>query len=97
MRVMLLSEIGRGVAIGSVATTLALGKPLVGMLMAVSAVEGILETFSQLAERSYVGLIVERDQVNSAGEQFRTHRDIVVLDWHTGLPGAPHDLSQRGA
>lgn len=80
MRVMLLSEIGRGVAIGSVAATLALGKPPVGILMAVSAAEGILETFSQLAERSYIGLIVERDQVNSAlvRTEARTHLVLVA-------------------
>jgi MFS family permease len=65
-RVMLLSELGRGVAIGAVAATLAFGNPMVALLMAVAVIEGILEVFSSLAERRYVRSIVERDQISSA-------------------------------
>jgi predicted MFS family arabinose efflux permease len=34
--------------------------------MAVAVIEGVLEVFSSLAERRYVGSIVERDQISSA-------------------------------
>ena len=77
-RALLLSELGRGIAIGAVALTLALGKPIVALLMAVAVIEGVLEVFSRLAERRYVGSLVERDQISSA--LVRTEaRDHVVL------------------
>ena len=56
--VMLLSEVGRGVAIGAVVATLAFGKPMVWLLMAVAVIEGVFEVFSVLSERSCVGSIV---------------------------------------
>src|ERR1700722_17072686 len=39
-RAMLLSELGRGLAIASVAVTLALGKPIVALLITVAVIEG---------------------------------------------------------
>ncbi len=79
-RVMLLSEFGRGVAIGAVAVTLAFGRPMVPLLMAVAVIEGVLEVFSGLAERRYVGSIVGRDQVSSAlvRTEARTHVVLVA-------------------
>ncbi len=77
---MLLSEFGRGVAIGAVAVTLAFGRPMVPLLMAVAVIEGVLEVFSGLAERRYVGSIVGRDQVSSAlvRTEARTHVVLVA-------------------
>ena len=79
-RVMLLSELGRGVVIGAVAATLAFGKPMVPLLMAVAVIEGVLEVVSGLAERTCVGSIVRRDQVSSAlvRTEARTHVVLVA-------------------
>jgi MFS family permease len=79
-RAMLLSELGRGLAIASVAVTLALGKPIVALLIAVAVIEGVLEVFSGLAERRYVGSFVEADEVSSAlvGMEARTHVVLVM-------------------
>lgn len=79
-RAMLLSELGRGVAIASVAVTLALGKPSVALLIAVAAIEGALEVFSGLAERRYVGSFLEHDEVSSAlvGMEAGTHVALVM-------------------
>ena len=77
---MMLSELGRGVAIASVAVTLALGKPSVALLIAVAVIEGALEVFSGLAERRYIGSFVEHDEVSSAlvGMEARTHVVLVI-------------------
>src|SRR5580700_9106709 len=48
-QVMLLSELGRGVAICTVAAALTFGKPIVALLMALAVIEGVLEVFSGLA------------------------------------------------
>lgn len=79
-RVMLASEVGRGLAIGAVAVTLAFGRPMVALLIAVAVVEGVLEVFSVLAERSCVGSIVERQQISSAlvRTEARTHVVLVA-------------------
>jgi MFS family permease len=79
-RAMLLSELGRGLAIASVAVTLAIGKPLVALLIAVAVIEGVLEVFSGLAERRYVGSFVEPDEVPSAlvSMEARTHVALVA-------------------
>jgi len=63
---MLTSELGRAVAIGMIAITLALSRPTVTLLMAVAIIEGVLEVFSTLAEKRYVGSLVERTQISSA-------------------------------
>src|SRR6185437_15078202 len=65
-RAMIFSEFGRGVAIATVAATIALGRAMVPLLIAVAIIEGVLEVFSGLAERRYVGSLVERSQVSSA-------------------------------
>ena len=68
---MLVSEVGRGVAIAAVAVTVGIGKPSVPLLTAAAVVEGILEVFSALAERRWVGSLVRRDEVPSALVQHR--------------------------
>jgi MFS family permease len=78
-RVMLLSELGRGVAVGAVAATLAFGKPMVPLLMAVAVIEGVLEVVSGLAERSCVGSIVRRDQVSSALARTEARTHVVLV------------------
>jgi MFS family permease len=78
-RVMLLSELGRGVAIGTLAATLLFGNPMVPLLMAVAVIEGVLEVFSGLAERRYVGSIVERDQVSSALVRIEARTHVVLV------------------
>jgi len=78
-RAMLLSELGRGVAIGIVALTLAIGKPIVAILMAVAVIEGVLEVFSGLAEQRYVGSLVERDQISSALVRIEARTHIVLV------------------
>jgi MFS family permease len=78
-RAMLLSELGRGVAIGTVVVTLALGKPMVPLLIGVAAIEGVLEVFSGLAERRYVGSLMERDQVRPALVRIEARTHFVVL------------------
>jgi MFS family permease len=79
-RTMLWSEVGRGVAISVVVITIFLRKTWVPLLIVAAVVEGILEVFSTLAERSCVGTVVERDQISSALVQMegRTHAVLVV-------------------
>lgn len=77
--VMLLSELGRGVVVGAVAATLAFGKPMVSLLMAVAVIEGVLEVFSALAERSCVGSIVQGDQVPSALARTEARTHVVLV------------------
>jgi MFS family permease len=78
-RAMLVSEIGRGVAIAAVAVTLAIGKPSVPLLTVAAVVEGVLEVFSTLAERRCVGSLVRRDQVPSALVRLEARNHVVLL------------------
>jgi MFS family permease len=78
-RVMLLSEVGRGVAIGTVAATLTFGNPMVMLLMAVAVIEGVLEVFSDLAERRYVRSIVQREQISSALVRTEARAHVVLV------------------
>lgn len=78
-KAMLLSELGRGLAFAAVAVTLALGRPMVALLIAVAVIEGALEVFSGLAERSYLGSIVGRDQVRSALVRFEARTHVVLV------------------
>jgi MFS family permease len=70
-RVMLISELGRGGAIAIVACAIALRKPyltplIVTAIIIAAIIEGILEVASTLAQRRYVGALVERKQIPSA-------------------------------
>ena len=78
-RAMLVSEIGRGVAIAAVAITVAMGMPNVPLLTAAAVVEGVLEVFSTLAERRCVGSVVRRDQVPSALVRLEARTHVVLL------------------
>ena len=78
-RAMLLSEVGRGAAIASVAVALAIGKPVVSLLIAVAVIEGVLEVFSGLAERRYVGSLVEPEKVTSALVRIEARTHVVVV------------------
>jgi MFS family permease len=76
---MMVSEIGRGVAIATVAATVLLRHPLVWLLIAMAVVEGVLEVFSGLAERRYVGSLVGRDQVPSALVHIEARTHLVLV------------------
>ena len=78
-QVMLLSEIGRGLAIASVVLMVALGKPSVAVLIAAAIIEEILEVFSTLAERRYVRALVPRGQAAAAQVRIEARSHVVVL------------------
>jgi MFS family permease len=78
-RTMLLSELGRGLTIASVAAALALGKPVVALLIAVAVIEGVLEVFSQLAERRYVGSFVDSHEVTAAAVSMEARTHVVLV------------------
>ena len=77
--VMLLSESGRGIAIGTVAVTVAVGRPSISLLVGMAVIEEILEAFSTLAERRYVRCLVEPDQASSAQVRIEARTHAVVL------------------
>ncbi|HTU72381.1 MAG TPA: MFS transporter [Trebonia sp.] len=79
-RTMLWSEVGRGAAISAVVITILLRKSNVPLLIVAAVVEGILEVFSTLAERSCIGTVVERQKLPLALAQTegRTHAVLVA-------------------
>lgn len=79
-RVMLMSELGRGLAIATVVIEMALGRPTVTLLMAVAIIEGVFEVFSGLAEPRFVGSLMPSDQVPSttASIEARMHVTLVA-------------------
>ena len=79
LRAMLVSEIGRGMAIAAVAVMLVMGKPNVPLLTAAAVVEGVLGVFSTLAERRCVGSIVRPEQVPAALVRLEGRNHVVVL------------------
>jgi MFS family permease len=78
-RIMLLSEVGRGLAIASVVIAVAFGRPSIGMLIVAAVVEEILEVFSTLAERRYVRALVPRGQASAAQVRMEARTHLVVL------------------
>jgi MFS family permease len=78
-RAMLLSEFGRGIAIGVVAATIALQVTNVPLLIVAAVIEGMLEVFSTLAERRNVGMLVERDQISSALVRVEARAHVVLV------------------
>ena len=78
-RAMLVSEIGRGMAIAAVAVMVVMSKPNVPLLTMAAVVEGILGVFSTLAERRCVGSIVRPEQVPSALARLEGRTHVVVL------------------
>lgn len=82
-RTMLMSESGRGIAVGIVAIMLLRGRPSVILLIIVAVAEEILEVFSMLAERRYIRSLVDRDQAPSVLARIEGRTHVVVL---TGRP-----------
>lgn len=68
-RVMALSDAGRAVALGSVAVALALGHVTTVHLYIVSAVEGTLYVFFNIAEVACLPRVVRKDQLAAANAQ----------------------------
>jgi MFS family permease len=77
--IMLISEAGRGIAIGVVTVTLLCGRPSVTVLVIAAVAEEILEVFSTLAERRCVHSLVGRDQASSALARIEGRTHVVVL------------------
>jgi MFS family permease len=87
--VMLVSEIGRGIAIASVVAPLAFGRrPSVYLLILAMVVEEVLEIFSTLAERRFFGRLIERDKVSRAQAR-RAQARIEVRTHAAVLAGRP--------
>lgn len=78
-RVMLLSEFGRGVAISGVVAMVALGWKCIFWYVVAAIAEETLEVFSNLAERCYVGSLVERDEASPALARVEARTHVVVL------------------
>jgi MFS family permease len=76
---MLVSESGRGVAIGIVVLTVALGHPSVALLIVVAVVEETLGVFSALSERRFICSLVEPDNTTSALARTEARTHMVVL------------------
>ncbi len=68
-RVMVLCDIGRAIALGSVALAMLLGQVLLVHLYVVSLLEGILFVFFQMAESSAIPHIVAKEQLTDATGQ----------------------------
>jgi MFS family permease len=96
--VMLVSEIGRGIAIASVVAPLAFGRrPSVYLLILAMVVEEVLEIFSTLAERRFFGHLIERDKASrtqarraQARIEARTHAAVLA-----GRPVGPYLFELR--
>lgn len=78
-RVLLASEFGRGIAIAAVVCALLIGRPNLSLLIGAAVIEEILEVFSSLAERRYVGSLVAREQASSALVRMEARTHVVVL------------------
>jgi MFS family permease len=74
-RMMLYSEIGRGLAIGTVACLLLIGRLGIPLLIAIAIVEESLEVVTTLAEQRYIRRLTEPASVKSAlvSMEIRTH------------------------
>jgi MFS family permease len=82
-RTMLLSEFGRGLAIGTAALILLLGELRISALIAVAVIEESLEVVSTLAERVYVRALVDPDEAASALAPIEARTHFVIM---TGRP-----------
>jgi MFS family permease len=87
--VMLVSEIGRGIAIATVVAPLAFGRrPSVYLLILAMLAEEVLEIFSTLAERRFFGRLIERDKALRA-QASRVQARIEVRTHAAVLAGRP--------
>lgn len=78
-RAMLICELGRGVAIGTVVVALMVSKLDVPLLISVAIVEEILEVFSSLAERRYVWSLKKREDAAASQVSIEARSHAVVL------------------
>lgn len=78
-RAMLLSQIGRGCAIGTVVVSLAAHRATVPLLVTAAVVEQTLGAFSVLAEPRCVGLLVSRDDTTPALARMEARSHVVTL------------------
>ena len=76
---MLVCEIGRGLAIGTVVIVVAVGEHNVALLAGLAIVEESLEIFSNLAERRYLRSLVEPGQMPSALARSEARIHLAVL------------------
>src|SRR6266581_8831439 len=80
-RVMILCDIGRAIALGSIPVALFLGHLTIAQLYIVSLVEGTLFTFFGLAETACLPQVVSKEQLPTAAAQG------MVIDSVSGLIG----------
>ena len=80
-RVMILCDIGRAIALGSIPIALILGRLTIAQLYIVSLVEGTLFTFFGLAETACLPQVVAKEQLPAAAAQG------MVIDSVSGLIG----------
>lgn len=87
-RVMLASELLRGLTIASIVIVLAIFRMHVNIwfLMAAMVVEEVLEIFSTLADRRYLSKVMERDKIDSRQASIEARTHAVVL---AGRPIGP--------
>jgi predicted MFS family arabinose efflux permease len=80
-RVMILCDIGRAIALGSIPIALIIGRLTIAQLYVVSLVEGTLFTFFSLAETACLPHVVSKEQLPTAAAQG------MVIDSVSGLIG----------
>lgn len=86
-RVMLRTELLRGIVIALVVISLAAGgRPSMSLLVSAMIAEEILEMFSILSERRYLSKLVERDKVSSAQARIEVRSHAAAL---AGRPIGP--------
>jgi MFS family permease len=78
-RAMLLSESGRGAAVAVIVAALLLHSLSIPVLVAIGAIEQVLEVFSVLAERRLVRSVVEPKQAASALARTEARTHLVIL------------------
>lgn len=82
-RTMMVSEFGRGAAIATVVTLLAIHRPIVPLIIGMAMLEESLEVFATLAEQRYVRAIVPAPDRSSALVRMEARTHVVVM---TGRP-----------
>jgi MFS family permease len=80
IKVLLVSELGRGVIIALVVVWLLIGKPSLYFLILAMIIEEILEIFSTLADRRYVNSLVDQEDTSYAQAcmEVRTHAAVLA-------------------
>jgi len=78
-KTMLISEIGRGVAIGAIAWMVATRQATIWLVIMLAVVEEILEVFAMLAERRYTRALVNDKQIRSALVSIEARTHVIVL------------------